>query len=446
MPAILPRMRFFFLLIGASWLSGCIATGVSSVDADPEFNWDALKRDQILMSPLVDLRPGGGEAFFTDKERFDYPEAFKQVFFKLRKDIRVFGAGGAFQHMAKIGNLPELARQALEKTPLADSDAQRIKTGSQEIRFVFFFAVTAERITHDYSYSFRSDQRDDVARYMTRRELTVKLALWDTTTNKTVWIATENLTPTDVNTITVSNPAKQRRKRGNSYVWVGPSLASSLARELQIHASYFPRAPGREPAFSKSFDDFALALPIQPSEAKLIEYEHFTYHRPELGLATSQIGKGLETSLFLGFSSAINYRLRFGGGIYFPLFNPTLELDGEDIDVAMLAYGGSFDYEWELSPTKRLLMGLFAGGAAFTKTYPEDVYEDDPEAEDRSETDGTFAVWPRVHALLGEKGGFQWGFGGSYRYFGGIEDEFLKVHKPAPWSIDLKLAYAFRGF
>ncbi len=444
-------MRIFICFLVMELLTGCLATGVSSVDSDPEFNWDTLKRDQILMSPLADLRAGGGEAFFEDKERLAYPEEFKQVFFKLRKDIRVFGAGGAFTNMTKVENLPELAGKALAKEPLSEADVARLKAGSQEIRFVFFFAVTAEHLSHDYSYQFRSDQRDDVARYVSQRNLTVKLALWDSTTNKTVWIATENLKPQDVNTVSVPNPSKRRVKKGDRYVWEGSALYSSLSRELQIHANYFPRHPAREPAFSKSFDDFVLALPLQPSEAKLIEYEHFTYHRPEAGLRTAAIGKETTVNLFLGSSSVINYHLRFGAGLLIPLNSPTIKFEGEDVNVSMLAYGMTFDYETELSPTTRLLAGAFAGGAAFTMAPEEEPVtsgSEDPDAaqEDDSVGDGAFILWPRVHLLFGEKGGFQWGVGGAYRFFDGIEEPFLKANRPAPWSLDLNIAYAFRGF
>lgn len=451
MPVILPRMRFFLLAALLNVLAGCLSTGVSNVDADPDFNWDTLKRDQILMAPLMDLR-GGGEAFFTDKERFDYPEAFKQVFFKLRKDIRVFGAGGAFVNMSKLEKLPELTRRAVDKIPFSEEDVATIKAGAQDIRFVFFFAVTAEKTVHGYSYSFRSDRRDDSATYSTTREVTVKLALWDSTVNRTVWVATNVLRPTNSDTRDVYNSTKRRVKRGSNYVWEGATVGSSLEAELRSHRSYFPNVPGREPAFTKSFDDFALALPLQPSEAKLIEYEHFSYHRPELGFSHSQLGDAGNSSLILAFSSAINYRLRFGGGIYFPLGGSELKFEEEKIDVTMLAYGGSFDYEWELTPTKRLLTGFFTGGAAFTKTYPNDPKgdpddpTDDEEYEDRSETDGTFIFWPRAHFLIGDKGGFQWTFGGAYRFFDGIEDGFLKQHRPAPWSVDLSVAYAFRGF
>ncbi len=280
----------------------------------------------------------------------------------------------------------------------------------------------------------------------------MKLALWDSEANRTVWVATNVLKPTASDTQTVYNGTKRKKKQGNRVIWVGSYVGSSLSQELRSHPGRFPTAPGREPAFSKSFDDFALSLPLQPSEAKLIEYEHFTYHRPELGFSYSQIGDAASSSLVLAFSSVINYRLRFGGGIYFPLGGSDLKFEDEPIDVTMLAYGGSFDYEWELTPTKRLLTGFFTGGAAFTKTYPNDPADDtddptdDEEYEDRSETDGTFIFWPRAHILLGDKGGFQWKFGGTYRFFDGVEDGFLKQHRPAPWSVDLGVAYAFRGF
>ncbi len=447
-----------FLLLICVTLSGCISTSVSHVDTEEGFDWNTLKRDQILMSPLLDLReeksaPNGETEtlrFFSDIERIAYPEKFKQVFVKHRKDIRVFGAGGAFEHMSKLKDLDAIAKDVIAKRPLSDDVRQRILEGSQDIRFIFFFAVTSERNIYDVRYNFRSDKRLDEIVYKATREFTAKLALWDSKTNKTVWIATENLNPSSSQTNEVSNPSKYLvSKKGKKPYWEGKTPVISLSVELSENRSSFPSFPEREPSFSKTFDDFALALPIHPSEQKLIEYEHFTYHRPEAQIRASTLGPHSNVSLQLGYSSVINYVWRFGAALNIPVSSPTVKREGRDFDLQMAAFGLTFDYETELTQRSRLLLGVMAGGASYTLNDPSDDDADDEtlgQAKSKDITDGLVFAWPRAYLLFGAKGGFQWGVGVAYRYFDGLEKPELRAFKPSPLSVDLGMSYAFRGF
>lgn len=441
------RPTRMLLLLVPLLLGGCLATGLSDVDAEEGFDWSTLMRDQLLMTPLVDLRPQPASPFFDDAARAAYPEQFKLTFQKLRKDIRVFGAGGAFENMAKLPNLAQLAAKALAKQPLEDADVQKIKAGNQDIRFAFFFAVTDERIGYDFRYEFRADQELDRKIYVTSRFMTVRLALWDSKVNRTVWIGTEHLAPSDSNVVEVRNPTKRKTKKNDRIVWVGQPERTSLEAERRRTPERFPGAPGREPAFSSSFDDFALALPLNPSEAKLIEYTHFTYHRPELLFRTSHFAEETTVGMQLGFSSVINYRLRFGGAFLFPLGTQETRFRGDDLDIAMAAFGATFDYEWELGKELRLLTGLMAGGATFSLTPAQESATDPADdATVQVETDGALFLWPRLYLLFGEKGGFQWGVGASARFYDGIDEAAIKAHRPAPWSLDLGISYAFRGF
>ena len=447
-----------FLLFICLLLSGCISTGVSHIDAQEGFDWNTLKRDQILMSPLLDLREekgapiaeAGSLTFFSDADRVAYPEKFKQVFVKHRKDIRVFGAGGAFEHMSKLKDLDSIAKEVLAKRPLADDVRQRVLEGSQDIRFIFFFAVTSEQTVYGVNYRFRSDKRLDEIEYKATRQFTTKLALWDSKENKTVWIATENLNPSSSQTREVSNPSKYLvTPKGKKPYWEGKTPSISLSTELAENRSQFPSFPGREPAFSKTFDDFALALPIHPSEQKLIEYEHFTYHRPEAQIRASTLGPHSNISLQLGSSSVINYVWRFGAALNIPISSPTVKRDGRDFDLQMASFGLTFDYEAELTQKSRLLLGVMAGGASYTLNDPSDDDADDEtlgQAKSKDITDGLVFAWPRLYLLFGAKGGFQWGLGVAYRYFDGLEKPELRAFKPSPISIDLGMSYAFRGF
>src|SRR5690606_27470305 len=141
----------------------------------------------------------------------------------------------------------------------------------------------------------------DLKEYTATREFTAKLALWDSKENKTVWIATEVMSPTAKQTREVVNPSKYLvEPKGKKPYWRGATPHVSVDTELAQNRERFPSFPGREPTFSNTFDDFALALPIHPSEQKLIEYTHFTYHRPEAQLRTSALGTHTNVSLQLG--------------------------------------------------------------------------------------------------------------------------------------------------
>ena len=352
--------------------------------------------------------------------------------------------------MSKLKDLDAIAKDVIAKRPLSDDVRQRVLEGSQDIRFIFFFAVTGERTFYDVQYNFRSDKRLDQIEYSATREFTTKLALWDSKENKTVWIATEILNPSSSSTSEVSNPSKYLvSPKGKKPYWEGSIPSISLASELANNRSRFPSFPGREPSFSDTFDDFALALPIHPSEQKLIEYEHFTYHRPEAQIRASALGPHNSVALQLGSSSVINYVWRFGAALNIPISSPTVTREGCDFDLQMTAFGLTFDYETELTQRSRLLLGVMAGGASYTMNDPSDDDADDEtlgQAKSKDITDGLVFAWPRAYLLFGAKGGFQWGVGVAYRYFDGLEEPELRAYKPSPISVDLGMSYAFRGF
>jgi hypothetical protein len=435
-------------------LTGCVMTGLSEVDADPSFNWDVLKRDWILMTPLLDLRSEPLTEpelkFFRKEEQEAYAERFKQEFYRLRKDIRVFGAGGAFEHMAKLDDLPALARRVFGKQPLAEADRARILAGSQDLRFIFFFAVTGESISRDVTYTFRSDQEMDTIAYVSRRKLTMRMALWDSKENRTVWIGTQRLAPESTSQVSVHNPSKRKEKRKTDkpkvykYVWVGRPLSISASGEWRAHPERFPGVPGREPHLSGSFDDFALSLPIHPSEEKLIEYKWFTYHRPELRLGASALGSAPVVAAQLGSSSIIANRYRVGAAVILPSGAGGLRHDGVEYGIGGFGLGASLDLEWVPADDTRLLTGAMLGMYNFTISPEVDASADLSPAPSRS--DFTTFIWPRVQLLFGERRGFQWGVGAMYRAFSGIEEPVLEQHRPSPWAVDLAVAYAFRGF
>lgn len=454
----------FFAII--PWLlCSCISTSLSSVEADPDFNWDTLKRDQILMTPLVDLRgnviaPQGYESQvekFTDKDRADYAEKFKQAFFKLRKDIRVFGAGGAFEKLSEIKNIDQISSKVLNKEPLTAEETDHIRNANQDIRFIFFFTFAGEELNFSYSYSYPQKKPYIEKSYRAVRQMTIKMALWDSVTAKTIWIGQKTLTPKNANTVKIrrknlSTKAVVEKNDVNDFILEPDQWdfneTSSLDYELEHHKSRFPKFPAREPAFSGSFENFILGIPIHPSEEKLIEYDYFTHHRAELGLATTGYGRRTMGQVYLGLSSIIYNRFRLGLA-FFSDAESSVEYEGRSYQLSSTGYGIISELEWQLLPSLRLVSGGSFGFASFKSRDKQVVTNQSRTDVGENESDNTdFAgvARTRVQMLYGEKRGLQYGLGVHALFYNGVERPELKANRPARWGADLTVAYTWRGF
>lgn len=454
MKYLIPMLQIALLL---PLLNGCISINKVEVDAVADFSWEDMKRHRILMTPLLDLRPesevsGKDYRFEDDKSCLAYAEKFKQAFFKLRNDIRVYGEGGAFDHVSSLSNLRQIARTVLAKQPVPESDVKAIIEGSQEIRYVFFYAITEEKLKNDVSYHFRDDREMDDITYFSVRAFTLKMALWDFQENKTVWIGKQALTPSESNSVSVRNPNKRRvekkMKDGSKKVyWQGSSLSVSLSGERNNNPGRFPGFPGRTKAIEGSFDDFTLSLPIKPDEVDMLESKYFVYHMPLAALNYSQIGEQGQWGLELGSSSIIQYRYRLGGALQLPLSDSRVAFEGETYRIAEGAGAISFDMEWRPTPKFRLLTGMLAGFSVFDiKLNKDEDSAADQGAAEKDKSDGTIFIWPRARLIFGNLAGFQWGTGVAYRYRYGIEEVILHEHKPSDWSAELFFGGAFRGF
>jgi hypothetical protein len=444
------------------------------VESDPSFDWNTLKRDEILMTPLLDLRgdvktPPGFEsavAPFSQEEAEAYPEKFKKEFFQRRKDIRVYGAGGAFEKISKIENLSEIGAKVLNKEQIPPADIKRIRDSNQGIRFIFFYIFAGESLTYSYQFNAPAKKHYVEKTYSATRTMSVKLALWDSKEAKTVWIGEQILTPSNSNTLRFKKPhliLKKIPKEDQNVELSNPdafdfSGSQGLDYELEHHRSRFPGFLGREPSFSSIYDDFALKLPMNSSEAKLIEYNHFTYGRAELGLGASATGVVPVGRLHFNLSSMIYNFYRFGGDFYVDLFSPRYTYEGKEYKISSLAFGISSDLEWELSDNLRLLTGATFGALSYgiedvaaTKKAQDDA-ANNPNATDEEKNktvgtgDGAFFIRPRIKFLKGPKSGAQVGFGAYYIHFNEIEHPILKVHKPSNVGFELSISATSRGF
>lgn len=456
-------------------LTACVSANLSNVDSAPDFDWDTLKRDQIVMTPVLDLRgevttpPGFADAVapFSPEQVIAYPEKFKQVFFKRRKDIRVFGAGGAFEKISKIPNLAEIGRKVMNKEVIPPEDVKVIRDSNQDIRFVFFFIFAGESLSYGYHYNVPPKKHYVEKHYSAKRSITVKLALWDSKEEKTVWIGEKTVTPTNTNTLRFKKPnffIKKIPKEDRNIVLSIPDAyefinPTSFDYEMQQHASRFPGFPGREPSFSGYFDDFAMRLPMSRSEANLIEYENFSNHRIEIGLSGSELGKVPVGRFHFNFSSMIYNFYRLGFDIYGDMNSPRFLYNNKYYDVSSVALGVSNDLEWELSERWRLLTGATLGALSYrirdveAALKAQEAVNNDPYADEEQEpvntydvNDASFFVRPRIHFLRGAKQGGQWGFGPYYVYAQEPKHPLL-IKKPAvQWGFELTLSVTYRGF
>lgn len=448
-------------VIGFAFLSSCIATHIDEEFQDPSFSWEILKRDEILMMPLQDLRENLAHTpdqaklfeFFSDAERKGYPERFKQVFFKTRKDIRVYGAGGAYESLLAASNLKEKTKQILDRVPLAEQSIGEMKNGTQGIRFFIAFAVTKEDVAKSFSYEEPAKKRYATKTYTATRVFSVTMAIWDANENKTVWSATKKIAPENVRRFRVPRLTKPDDDADVTPILFdendSPYSGWTFDAEMQLHPERFPDYPGREPAFSDSFKDFSLAFPIHPSEEKYIEYESFTYHRPEATLHVSKLGQGLLSNLELGSSSIIHNRYRVGAGIGMPLHTTRASFQGSDYELSMLTFGLVLDAEFEWTDTRRVLIGSnIATGILSAKRDDSQDTPSSQAAKQRSNTvtDAVGVCTPHVKLMFGARKGAALGLGISYRVFSGIQEDLFKEQRPSNWSIDGSVAYTIRGF
>ena len=459
------RLIVFFAMtmIAFGFLPGCIVTHIDEEFQDPTFSWETLKRDEILMLPLQDLResvptdPGVAKLFqfFSDTERKDYPEKFKQVFFKTRKDIRVYGAGGAYDHIIVAPNLKDKAKQIIDRNALSDQAIDEMKDGTQDIRFFMAFAVTKEDVAKSFSYEEPSKLRYATKTYTATRAFNVTMSIWDSKENKTVWSATKKIAPQNIRSFRVPRRTKPDDDADTTPVLFdandNPYDGWNFAAEMQIHPERFPEYPGREPGFSNSFKDFALAFPIQPSEEKYIEYESFTYHRPEATFRGSQLGRGFLTNLELGSSSIIHNRYRVGAGIGLPLNTTRASFQDSDYDMSMLTIGLVLDAEFEWTKSRRILIGSnvatgILSGKRDTSKDTNTVPANTNNQRRDSVTDAVGVYSPHIKLLFGERQGAAFGLGVSYRLFSGLQEDLFKDQRPSNWSVEGSVAYTFRGF
>jgi hypothetical protein len=444
----------------------CVSTRVDKVDAAAGFNWDTLKRDLIVMTSLIDLRdeverPPGFDAFiqpFSEKEAMTYAETFKEVFFKYRKDIRVFGAGGAFEGISKIKNLKDLSRKVLAKQELTKDEQDLFDRERQDKRFIFFFYFDSEKLHFDYSVSTPADAKGLYVEknYFAKRTMVVKLALYDTKVGKTVFITQKTLVPEHRNQVLVRTGLSPKAVKGSKGRYASardPDIYDQMGRgsldhELRYHRSRFPVGfPAREPSFTGSFDDLALSLPIKKSEQNLIEYEYFTFHRPELTVKNAEIGPTSMTSLFIGSSSIIYNRFRWGLGVEFGGAGESFKFEGKDYDIGHYCFCMTTDLEWELSDSVRLLTGSVLGAGSFNITLKEEELPGaEVEEKKKPKGDGYWYAAPRIKFIFGGKEGLQFGIGAYKQFYSGLIEPQLIQNKPGQWGGEISILATFRGF
>lgn len=479
----------FLLILGVMYNTGCLLVDQPEIYSEPGFDWNTLKRDQILMTPLLDLRkapqfePGTErhQVSFSQAESLAFPEKFKQKFYFLRKDIRIFGAGGAFEQVSKIQSLPQAAEAILARSLIDQNTYREIKEKSQEIRFLMVMAIVDEKLFHSFSYTFRTDHKDDMVSYQSHRKLTVSYALWDSKINKTLWVATKALPIRASQEILVSNPTKYKvleKKHAHdpgTWVWRGLDLShTTLARLAQMKDRY-PIFPDWRSSFEDSYASFSLALPMNPSEEKLIEYSWLTFHRPHAGLSWTpgkRLGDGGNNKLYpgtyawsLGLSSSLARYYRVGIEIILGTADQSIVIGDTRYTGSLFGIQGYFGRTFLISEHLFAELGTHLGhhlvSLVENRNLEDLESETDPRRDNRVpeartmeeelevKKDDFISLSPSLFLWRGsEKQGFIVGGGVLYRYSLGADQEFTKRHLGL-WqglAFETRLGYTFRGF
>lgn len=444
----------FFIRVSLMGLmvTSCLTPKLTHLSKDEGFDWDSIKRDQILMTPLHDWRPDPTAKhaahkeldFFTEAERQAYPENFKQVFFTLRKDIRVFGAGGAFDGVSRIPGIADAGSLAINKQPLPSDMVTAITQRNQDIRFLLFFGVTQESLDHSFNTSI-TPKGCKTKTYRSQRLMEVKAGLWDSQANHTPWVATKVIAPQNVNTKyvgphipTIQKLRKAAKKRGKKFkapvcgTTETDFRTATLASELRKNPTRFPSFPKREPSFSTSFKDLVLAIPMGRSERNLIEYNHFTNHRLAYSSETTHFRGRRYSGGALQFTSRKYNRYRLG-----------VQLDGvsrtdmqnlESLSSASLLAIAEFD------PREHVQIGF--GVALGVGTLTQELQTE--ELDQDIDSDGYSHLHPLVNIQVGNRYGLQLFFRYMRLYVRGLEQSD-DVKKTPDDNFGIGLSYTFRG-
>jgi hypothetical protein len=417
-------------------------TSVDKKFQDPDFSWDTLKRDEILMMPLIDMRRSNEPEFFDDKTRIALAEEFKQSFFKRRKDIHMYGQGGAFEAMIEAEKLSEIQKRMILREDLSTDDKNVLTRKTQDIRFFMSWAIDRESLDRDFHFEEPLKVRYAIKTYTSRRLLNLVVSLWDSKKNKVVWSVEKKLQIENTRTFRVPRryiPKDAEPMTSSFDANDSPFENHNLATELANRPNRFPNIPDRHDVLQTGYDDVTLALPIQSSEEKLIVYESFTHHRPEIGFGVTSTKNKSVIEGYLGTSSVTHNHFRLGFVLAPTSSSANTTYLGHKFELRQM-YGGittALEYSYGAFDFDGGILAGFIG---------RNAYSDDIDLKENTYSETWAALWPFMRLYYHLSPQFCAHLGATYRYQGKAKEEIFKEVTSAPYAIDTGLSFTIKGF
>lgn len=434
---------------------------------------DAIKSSDLVITPLIDLRnlknaplDGSTPPTFSDQQRYFYASVLRDAILKKRQDVRPHSSGSAFDWVARVENLRDLATRANAKSPLSNEDQARIKSGLNGYRYVIFFTFLEDKVSYDARKEPRENSQGLLNEhfYQASRKLGLNIAIWDSQKNETIF--TSSVTPTASNKRSISIKSGTRPPRGVPFRddykaaedpdKLDRSPTINLEQELKLHKGRFPDVPAREPLllaelpklFDGAVNDGSTPQvgPATQNSSNAVTDDHQPKEntRTELTLKSTIMGVLPLPTIFIGVATLKHRFLRLGGGIE---FTPKGTLIDHNLTIYEVWNGCvclSADIEWDLGQKDRIQTGSYFGAGVFS--YSEsDIMPRIDGTKPKNQGDGYLYRATRVRYLRGDRNGAQFGFGAYQHFYYTLTRPELVANHPAQWGIELTLAVASGG-
>lgn len=459
----------FIMLLNAS----CVSAPIRMRRVQEPAQLDAIRSSDMVITPLMDLRnlknaplDGSTPPTFSDQQRYFYASSLRDAILSKRQDVRPHSSGPAFDWVARIENLRELALKANQKSPLSNQDAALIKSGLNGFRFVVFFTFLEDQVSYSVQKESKKDSQGLVNdhTYQVSRKLDLNIAIWDSEKNETIF--TSSVSPISSSKRSVAIKSGNRPARGtplrDDYTAaedpdkLDRSPTMNLDQELKAHKERFPDVPAREPLLlanlPKLFDGpihdrtNPQSEPVTPKNVKSVADNDQPKEntRTELTLKSTIMGVLPLPTIFIGVATLKNRFLRLGGGVEFTPKGTLIDHDFTIYEVWNGCLCLSADIEWELGQKNRIQTGSYFGAGVFS--YSEsDIMPRVDGTKPENQGDGYLYRATRVRYLRGDRDGAQFGIGAYQHFYYTLNRPELVANHPAKWGIELTLAVASGG-
>lgn len=445
-------------------------TSAAHLSAQPnttEFDVNSLRKGDVIITPLIDLRDPKEKIdinkkidFYTPSQRTHLSENLGKILFSGSKYYRYITSGSALDEFIKIKNLGDITRRANSAAPLSPSDLSKINSVLPGFQYVIFFSFTHEKLNRQFSRETPPDADGFLFEniYTTQRLMSAKLSILDLQNNQIVHVA-------EINPIAESKKSVfiKTGKKPSAYKFTPPNFdlaiepdkfdlkpQPSLETELAVHKDRFPPLPERDPEFSEALKKFNKSPTQAPqdvqSRAKPKEKDagFKDNFRMEFTVRSTLMGVLPLPSIFIGAGTLKWKILRLGGGLEFSPFGTLIDHEVRIYNVYNTCLSLSADVEWQFGSFNRILTGAYLGSGFFSYKQ-SDMLPDLDGTKSKKQTDGYIYRAPRVRYLIGGHQGLQFGVGIYQHIFDRLEKPELVANHPSQYGLEISLAAALGG-